>query len=232
MTDIQIDAADGGTFNAYFARPASGTGPGIVVIQEIFGVNDVMRKTCDDLAKDGYFALCPDLFWRQTPGVQLTDKTEEEWAKAFELMKGFSATRGIEDLIASLDHLRGFEGCTGKVGTIGYCLGGKLAFLMATRSDADCNVSYYGVGIENSLDEANAITKPLLMHVAKKDKFSSPEAQAQIRDVLGKNICVTIHTYPGCDHAFARVGGEHYDREAAELANRRSAAFLAENLKE
>jgi carboxymethylenebutenolidase len=232
MTDIQIDAADGGTFNAYFARPASGTGPGIVVIQEIFGVNDVMRKTCDDLAKDGYFALCPDLFWRQTPGVQLTDKTEEEWAKAFELMKGFSATRGIEDLIASLDHLRGFEGCTGKVGTIGYCLGGKLAFLMATRSDADCNVSYYGVGIENSLDEANAITKPLLMHVAKKDKFSSPEAQAQIRDVLGKNICVTIHTYPGCDHAFARVGGEHYDREAAELANRRSAAFLAENLRE
>jgi carboxymethylenebutenolidase len=232
MTDIQIDAADGGTFHAYFARPASGTGPGIVVIQEIFGVNDVMRKTCDDLAKDGYFALCPDLFWRQTPGVQLTDKTEEEWAKAFELMKGFSATRGIEDLIASLDHLRGFEGCTGKVGTIGYCLGGKLAFLMATRSDADCNVSYYGVGIENSLDEANAITKPLLMHVAKKDKFSSPEAQAQIRDVLGKNICVTIHTYPGCDHAFARVGGEHYDREAAELANRRSAAFLAENLRE
>jgi carboxymethylenebutenolidase len=232
MTDIQIDAADGGTFNAYFARPASGTGPGIVVIQEIFGVNDVMRKTCDDLAKDGYFALCPDLFWRQTPGVQLTDKTEEEWAKAFELMKGFSATRGIEDLIASLDHLRGFEGCTGKVGTIGYCLGGKLAFLMATRSDADCNVSYYGVGIENSLDEANAITKPLLMHVAKKDKFSSPEAQAQIRDVLGKNICVTIHTYPGCDHAFARFGGEHYDREAAELANRRSAAFLAENLRE
>jgi carboxymethylenebutenolidase len=232
MTDIQIDAADGGTFNAYLARPASGTGPGIVVIQEIFGVNDVMRKTCDDLAKDGYFALCPDLFWRQTPGVQLTDKTEEEWAKAFELMKGFSATRGIEDLIASLDHLRGFEGCTGKVGTIGYCLGGKLAFLMATRSDADCNVSYYGVGIENSLDEANAITKPLLMHVAKKDKFSSPEAQAQIRDVLGKNICVTIHTYPGCDHAFARVGGEHYDREAAELANRRSAAFLAENLRE
>jgi carboxymethylenebutenolidase len=103
---------------------------------------------------------------------------------------------------------------------------------MATRSDADCNVSYYGVGIENSLDEANAITKPLLMHVAKKDKFSSPEAQAQIRDVLGKNICVTIHTYPGCDHAFARVGGEHYDREAAELANRRSAAFLAENLRE
>jgi carboxymethylenebutenolidase len=232
MTDIQIDAADGGTFNAYLARPDSGNGPGIVVIQEIFGVNDVMRKTCDDLAKDGYFALCPDLFWRQTPGVQLTDKTEEEWAKAFELMKGFSATRGIEDLIASLDHLRGFEGCTGKVGTIGYCLGGKLAFLMATRSDADCNVSYYGVGIENSLDEANAITKPLLMHVAKKDKFSSPEAQTQIRDVLGKNICVTIHTYPGCDHAFARVGGEHYDREAAELANRRSAAFLAENLRE
>jgi carboxymethylenebutenolidase len=232
MTDIQIDAADGGTFNAYLARPDSGNGPGIVVIQEIFGVNDVMRKTCDDLAKDGYFALCPDLFWRQTPGVQLTDKTEEEWAKAFELMKGFSVTKGIEDLIASLDHLRAFEGCTGKVGTIGYCLGGKLAFLMATRSDADCNVSYYGVGIENSLDEANAITKPLLMHVAEKDKFSSPEAQAQIRDVLGKNICVTIHTYPDCDHAFARVGGEHYDREAAELANRRSAAFLAENLRE
>ncbi len=146
MPDIIIEVPDC-SFSAYLAFPASTTAPGIVVAQEIFGVNQVMRDVCDWLAGEGFVACCPDIFWRIEPGIQLTDKTEAEWARAFELFGLFDADKGIEDLKATLADLRGHEACNGKVGSVGYCLGGKLAYLMATRSDSDCNVSYYGVGL-------------------------------------------------------------------------------------
>ncbi|HEV7371061.1 dienelactone hydrolase family protein [Arenibaculum sp.] len=232
MTDVTIAASDGGSFAGYLARPAgAGPHPGLVVIQEIFGVNHVMRELCDGLAEQGYVALCPDLFWRQEPGIRITDKTDAEWARAFELYKGFNETKGVEDLIATLDHLRGIEGCSGRVGTIGYCLGGKLAYLMATRSDADCSVAYYGVAIEKNLDEAAAVTRPLLMHLAEKDQYVPPDARARILEAVGKVAAITAHVYPGVDHAFARPGGAHWNGEAAELANRRTADFLSANLK-
>jgi len=233
MPDITLKTADG-EFSGYLAMPrGDGDGsraPGLVVIQEIFGVNHVMRALCDDFAAQGFLALCPDLFWRQEPGVQLTDKTEAEWNRAFELYKGFHEAKGVSDLIAAVDHLRVHPRCSGKVGTIGFCLGGKLAYLMATRSNADCSVSYYGVGIENALGEAGAITRPLLMHIAEEDEFVSKDAQAQIKQALGRNPMITIHSYPGVGHAFARPGGKHYNEAAARLANERSAAFLKKNL--
>jgi carboxymethylenebutenolidase len=230
MSDVTIRAADGGSFSGYLATPKSGKGPGILVIQEIFGVNKVMRDITDGFAAQGYVALCPDLFWRQEPGIQLTDKTEAEWARAFQLYQGFDEAKGVDDLKATLAHLRGLPACTGKGGSVGYCLGGKLAYLMATRSDADCNVSYYGVGIDKALDEASKITRPLMLHIAEQDQFCPPEAQAQIKAVLGKNPKVTIYTYPGANHAFARPGGEHYDKAAAETANKRTAAFFKQHL--
>jgi carboxymethylenebutenolidase len=230
MTDITIDARDGGSFSAYVARPSSASAPGLLVIQEIFGVNQVMRDLCDGFAAQGYLAMCPDLFWRQEPGIRITDKTKAEWARAFELYKGFDETKGVSDLIASLEALRKLPGCNGRVGTIGFCLGGKLAYLMATRSDADCNVSYYGVGIEAALGEASAITRPYLAHVAAKDGFVPPAAQAQITEALARIASATVHVYADVDHAFARLGGEHYDAGAATLANQRSAAFLKTNL--
>ncbi len=150
MAEVTIRAADGGSFSAYLATPKSGKGPGIVLIQEIFGVNKVMRDLADGFAAQGYTVMCPDLFWRQEPGVQITDKTEAEWKKAFSLMQGFNTAKGVDDLKATLATLRKHQACTGKVGSIGYCLGGKLAFLMATRSDSDANVGYYGVGLQDS----------------------------------------------------------------------------------
>ncbi len=230
MPDISIAAQGGGDFSGYLATPASGSGPGIVLIQEIFGVNQFMRDTADRLAGDGYMALCPDLFWRQEPNIQLTDQSEAEWQRAFELYQGFDEAKGVDDLIATLDHLRGLEGCSAKVGSVGYCLGGKLAYLMATRSSADANVGYYGVGIEAALDEAANISKPLLLHIAEKDQFVPPEAQAQVHEGLDNNPRATIHDYPGVDHAFARAGGEHYDKDAADLANRRTSEFFATHL--
>jgi carboxymethylenebutenolidase len=230
MAEVTIASKDGESFMGYLATPSSGKGPGIVLIQEIFGVNQVMRDIADGHAASGYTVLCPDLFWRQEPGIQITDQSEAEWARAFELYQGFDEAAGVDDLQATLAHLRGLDACTGKVGSVGYCLGGKLAYLMATRTDADCNVGYYGVGIENALDESSKINTPLLLHVAAEDQFCPKEAQAKIHAALDGHANVTIHDYASVDHAFARIGGEHYDQAAASQANERTAAFFSANL--
>ena len=233
MAETSIKTPDG-TFMAYVATPknlaAGKKVPGLLVIQEIFGVNHVMRDLCDGFAAQGYVALCADIFWRQQPGVQITDKTEAEWKRGFELYQGFNEAKGVQDLIASLDHLRKLPSCSGKAGSVGYCLGGKLAYLMATRSNADANVSYYGGGIENLLGEASAITKPLLVHIAGEDEYVPKDAQAKIKDLLARNSAVSLHVYPGCNHAFARVGGAHWNAEGAKQANERTTAFLAKHL--
>ena len=229
MPDITIKGRDG-SFSAYLAMPPAGSGPGLLVIQEIFGVNYSIRRITDAYAAQGYVAICPDIFWRQEPGIQITDKTEAEWQKAFSLFQGFDVDKGIEDLKDSLAHLRKLKGCTGKAGTVGYCLGGKLAFLMATRSDADCNISYYGVGLQDLLGEAGKISHPTLLHIAGGDEYVPPAAQAAIKAGLKGNKHVTIHDYPGLPHAFARADGVHYDAAAATLANGRTAAFLKQNL--
>jgi len=230
MTEVTIRAADGGSFKAYLATPKSGKGPGILLIQEIFGVNKVMRDLADGYAAQGYVVMCPDIFWRQEPGVDITDQTKAEWDKAFKLFQGFNVDKGIDDLKATLAALRSHAACTGKVGSVGYCLGGKLAYLMATRSDSDADVGYYGVGIQDLLGEAKSIKKPLLLHVANKDGFVPPEAQAKVKAALKANSQVTINDYPEQDHAFARVGGEHYDKAAADLANKRTADFFKKHL--
>ncbi|HEY9566503.1 MAG TPA: dienelactone hydrolase family protein [Thalassobaculum sp.] len=222
-----IETKDGGSFKAYVAMPAKTPAPGLVVIQEIFGVNQVMRELTDAYAAAGYLAICPDIFWRIEPGVDITDQSEAEWQKAFDLFGKFDVDRGVDDLIATLGHVRGMAQCTGKAGAVGYCLGGKLAYLMATRSDAEANVSFYGVGLDDLIGEAGNITRPYLAHVAAKDGFVPPEAQAKFVPVLEKHPKASVHVYQDQDHAFARVGGKHYDRAAADLANGRTRDFLA-----
>lgn len=230
MADITIAGGDG-DFSAYLATPESGNGAGILVIQEIFGVNADMRAHCDAYAAQGYFALSPDIFWRQEPGIQLTDKTEAEWQRAFELYQGFDVPKGMEDLMASLSHLRSIDGCTGKAGTVGYCLGGLLAYLMACQSDAECNVGYYGVGIDAQLDQASNITAPTLLHIAEEDEYVKKDAQAAITSGLAGHSSVTVYGYPGVNHAFTRNDGIHYDADAAKLAHGRSADAFAAALK-
>ena len=229
MPDITLTSPDG-EFTGYLAQPSRSPAPGILVIQEIFGVNQDMRAHCDQLAADGYIALCPDLFWRQEPGIQLTDKTDAEWQRAFALYQGFDVDKGVADLKVALAYLRAAEGCTGRVGSVGFCLGGLLAYLMATRSDADCNVSYYGVGIDDKLDEASKISKPVLLHIAEEDEFVNKDAQAKIRAALADHAQVAVHVYPAVNHAFARNQGIHYDAQAASLATQRTADFFRSQL--
>ncbi len=224
---VTISGKDG-DYAGYLAAPSSGQGPGIVVIQEIFGVNAVMRQMCDRLADQGFFALAPDLFWRLKPGIELTDQTEGEWKEALELMGRFDPDKGVEDIQSAIDHLRVTAGVTGKIGTVGYCLGGMLAYLAATRTDADASVGYYGVSLPKYLGEAGNITRPLMLHIADEDGFSSKEAQAETLAALkGKAIC---HVYAEMDHAFARPGGANFNAEAAELANARTDAFFRDHL--
>src|SRR5579859_198653 len=218
MSTITIDTGDG-PMNAYLALPPGGTGPGIVLIQEIFGVNQVMRDLADEIASHGYVVACPDLFWRIEPGIDISDKTEAEWARAFDLFKTFHVEHGIRDLRATLTALRAHPAVKGKVGAVGYCLGGKLAYLMATRTDVDCAVGYYGVGLQDMLGEAAHIHKPLMLHIAGQDEFTPPDAQAKIHAALDHHHHITIHDFPSNNHAFARVGGAHYDRHEALIAN-------------
>jgi carboxymethylenebutenolidase len=227
-SDVTINSNDGGQFSGYLALPESGTGPGVVVIQEIFGVNDVMRGITDEWAANGYVALCPDIFWRQEPGIQLTDQTEEDWARAFELFNGFDLDMGVDDLSASIEMLRRMPECTGKVGTVGFCLGGRLAFLTATRADPDAAIGYYGVMLQEHTDET--LRAPVMLHIATEDGFVPKDAQEAVHAALDGNAKAILHDYEGNDHAFARKGGEHYDAAAEKLASERSQAFFKQYL--
>lgn len=224
---ITIGSYDGGEFSGYLAIPASGRGPGIVVLQEIFGVNANMRRVCEWFAEHGFVALCPDLFWRIEPGVELG---EEDRDKAMELYGKLDAQLAVDDAGAALDALRGHPACNGRAGAVGYCLGGRLAFLVACTHGPDAAISYYGVGIEQSLRAADYLASPLLLHIAGLDKYSPPPAVEEIRKALSNRPGVEIHLYPNSDHAFARPNGAHYDPAAAELANLRTLEFLMRHL--
>ena len=227
---ITIKAFDGGEFDAYLALPASGSGPGIVLLQEIFGVNQDMRTIADWYAARGFVVICPDLFWRQERNVQLTDQTDAEWQKAFALYQGLDVDKAVDDAGATLQFLRQHPACTGKVGAVGFCLGGKLAYLIAVRYHPDCSVGYYGVGIENALEELANLRHPLMLYVAELDQYCPTAAQAQLHAAMDGNPLVTMHDYARCDHGFARVGGAHYNAAAAELANLRTLEFFTRHL--
>jgi carboxymethylenebutenolidase len=228
MSMIKIAATDGsGSFGAYLVEPKEKPAGAVVLIQEIFGVNASMRETAAQVADLGFFALVPDLFWRIEPNVDLTDKTQAEWNKAFALMNAFDAAKGIEDLKATLAAARKLKGCNGKAGTMGYCLGGRLAFMMAEQSDADVNVSYYGVGLDSLVGDIAKVHKPLVVHIADKDEYFPPEGRARVIAAAKGNRHIATYTYPNADHAFARVGGIHWHARSAWIANGRSAEALA-----
>lgn len=224
---VEVKGPDGG-FRAYVARPQGPPKAAVVAIQEIFGVNAVMRKKADWLAREGFLAIAPDLFWRIQPGIDISDQTEAEWAQAFDYFKRFDVDAGVRDVQATIAHARGM-GCT-KVGAVGYCLGGLLAYLTACRTDADASVGYYGVNIPAFVGEAVNIKSPLMLHIAAKDGFVDKAAQDAMHAGLGGNPKITLHTYSEQDHAFTREGGKHYDATAAKIADDRTVAFFNAHL--
>jgi carboxymethylenebutenolidase len=224
---VDVQGPDG-SFKAYVARP-SGTPKGAVVaVQEIFGVNAVMRGKCDWLAREGFLAISPDLFWRIKPGIELTDQTDEEWKQAIDHMNALDKNASVRDVAATLAHARSMG--PSKAGVMGYCMGGYIAFLAACRTDTDATVCYHGGGIHTALDEAGGIKKPVMLHNPMKDAFIPVEALNAIRQRLSSNPLVSIREYAEQDHAFTREGGKHYDAAATELANGRTIAFFNQYL--
>jgi len=228
---IQVQTTDG-SFACYVARPATpGPHPVVVVLQEIFGVNAGIRSIADGYAGRGYIAVCPDLFWRTEPNVFLSEAVEGDWDKAFALYKAYDKDKGVDDIALVVRQARTLQDANGKVGVTGYCLGGLMTYLAAARTDADAFAAYYGGGTDAFLDEVANIRAPLLYHLAEADEFIGPDAQANIRAAFAGKDNIELFGYPGCNHAFARPGGKHYDAAAAQLANSRTDAFFARTLR-
>ena len=227
---VSISTLDGtDRFDCYLARPEGKPRAAIVVIQEIFGVNAGIRRKCDKLAAEGYLALAPDLFWRVEPNVELDPDVPEQFQKALGLMGQFDQDQGVRDIEATIRHARNAEGCA-KVGAVGYCLGGRLAYMTAARTDADASVGYYAVGIDNLLREKHAIAHPLMLHIAGGDHFVTPDIQRAMHEGLDDHPKVTLCDYPGLDHGFATEIGSRRDEEGAQLADKRTSEFFAEHL--
>lgn len=227
-----IATFDGGDhFDAYVAQPEGGDATAaIIVIQEIFGVNEGIRRKCDSWAKAGYLAYAPDLFWREQPHIELDADIAADFDAAIGHMQKLNQDQAIRDIEATIKAARTALGGEGKVGVVGYCLGGRLTFMSACRTDGDAFVAYYGVGIDGLLGEQHAIGKPVLLHIPTADHFVGPDAQKAMHEGLADNRHATLFDYDGLDHGFAAEMGDRRDEDGAQLADGRTADFFAEHL--
>ena len=227
---ITIEGRDG-AFGAYISQPKTLPAPAVAVLHEVFGVNADIRKTCDELAEQGFLAVAPDLFWRQEPGVDLSVTSEPDWQHGLRLYQAYDRDAGARDVKDTANVVVKLHECSGKVAVLGYCLGGLMTFLTAARYGVDAAVVYHGGDTEKYLNEVNGLNAPLLMHLAEEDEFISKPAQAEIKTALARKPNATVYSYPGQRHAFARHNGTHYNAEAAALANRRTREFLDQQLR-
>jgi carboxymethylenebutenolidase len=231
---IKIKALDeDALFSGYIAKPAGDVRAAIIVIPEIFGVNPGIRQKCEHWAQVGYLAVAIDIFWRFAPGVELDPDVEAQLQEAFGYFGQYDADNGVKDIEAAIHAIRrGEVGAAPiqKVGCVGYCLGGRLAYMAAARTDISASVGYYGVMIDQMLNESHAIANPLMLHIPTADHFVGPEAQAAIHAGLDGHAKVTLHDYVGLDHGFAAEMGNRRDETGAQLADSRTMAFFAEHL--
>lgn len=226
---IEVPTLEGDArFACYVAEPEGGATAAVVVIQEIFGVNAGIRAKCDALAAQGYAAYAPDLFWRLQPGFEVDPDADGALEQGIGLMQQLDQDMAIRDIEATIHAVRSAGAV--KVGAVGYCMGGRLAYMTAARTDVDATVGYYGVGIDGLLREATAIAHPLMLHIPTADGFVPPEVQAAMHAGLDDHPKVTLHDYEGLDHGFATQFGARRDEAGAQLADGRTEAFFAEHL--
>jgi carboxymethylenebutenolidase len=219
-----------GTFGAYIARPENAPAPAVVVLHEVFGINADIREKCDELAEQGFIGVAPELYWRQELGVDLSVRSESDWQHGLRLNQAYDRDGGAMDIKDTAETVAKLPECTGKVGLMGYCIGGLMTFLTTVRYGIDAAVAYHGGETEKFLDEAGGFRAPMLMHLGEEDEFISKPAQAKIKAALAGKPNVTIFSYPGQWHAFTRINGVHYNAEAAALANGRTSEFLKRQL--
>jgi carboxymethylenebutenolidase len=228
MTGVMTKIAfgDGGEFGVYLSKPATGRGPGMVMIQEIFGLTPWLKEIADDFAGRGYVVIVPEIFWRLEPGFVADAAIESDLAKGFQYRAQLDHPKAVEDIDSCLNALKALPECNGKVSVLGFCLGGTFAYLSATRLQIDAAVSYYGTQIHEYLDEADKVACPLLLHMAAQENNYSTEEAERIRSALGDGAGVTLHSYD-CGHAFANSGrADKFDKAAAAMAHKRTFEFL------
>lgn len=218
-----------GEIPVYVATPEDQTEAAIIVIPEIFGVNAGIRKKCDDWAALGYVAVAPDIFWRFAPGAELDPDVPEQFQQALGYFGQYDPDLGVQDIEAAIHWLRHVQ-AVDKVGVVGFCLGGRMAYMAAARTDIDASVGYYGVMIDQMLGESNAIANPLMLHIPTADHFVGPDAQAAIHAGLDDHAKVVLHDYVGLDHGFAAEMGSRRDDGGATLADQRTRDFFAAHL--
>ena len=229
-TNATCPTLDGkGTIPLYVARPQGEAKAAIIVIQEIFGVNPGIRKKADDWAANGYLAVAPDVFWRQKPGIDLDSDVPEQFQEAVDFMMKHDLDEGIKDIEAVIHWIRRDQNIA-KVGIVGFCMGGTIAYMAATRTDVDASVAYYGGGIPGMLGESHAIARPLMLHIPMADGFVQPDAQKAMHDALDGNDHCTLHDYEGLDHGFAAEHGVRRHPEGAALADQRTQEFFAKHV--
>lgn len=226
---ISIKTHDDKEFGGYLSLPPTGTGPGLIVIQEIWGVNAHIRAVADQYASDGYVVLSPDLFWRQEPRVDL-NYDEAGTAKAYEFMTNLDGPMAVKDLTSTVTTLRGRSEVKGKVGAVGYCMGGRLAYLAAAHSGIDSAVCYYGGGIQNNLDVAPSVAIPILFHFGEKDTHIPKEAVDAVRAAFVTHPNARVDVYADAEHGFNCWGRPSYKQSAAALARGRSLEWFATTL--
>jgi carboxymethylenebutenolidase len=231
MPDIEVEV-HGERMPAYLATPEDQPrAGGVVLIHEIFGLNKSMRATADRFAEAGFLTICPNLTWRQGNAEELEPGSEQALEEGRRRMAELTDDQMLDDIKATVLHLREMEECNGRVATVGYCMGGRLAWLMGCRGDTQANVSYYGTRIERHLTECVKLSRPFMMHIGEKDPYIPAETRERIRERLCPVAGMSFHTYPDVGHGFARPGATGADAKAAELANQRTVDFLNLNLR-
>ncbi len=226
---IKIKSKDNKEFSGYLCTPPSGNGPGLLLIQEIFGVNSHIREVAELYAQAGFVVLAPDLFWRVKADVELT-YSNSDFAQGLDIANKLNMEQVLSDLSDAINTLKELPAVTAKIGSVGYCLGGTLSYRLATHNNVAASVSYYGGSIAQALDEAKDLNTPLLMHFAELDKYIPAASLEKIRTALSNNSHSTIHYYPGVDHGFNCDQRGAYNRQAAMLAFARSVEFLHKHL--
>jgi carboxymethylenebutenolidase len=230
-SQLSITSADGQAFSAYVATPDSRPPfPAVVLIQEIFGINENMRWTAKRFATAGFLVIAPDLFWRTAPGIELDPTDTQQRARAMELNNAFNSQSGLSDCRQTVDQIRHFAACNGHVGAIGYCLGGRLAFLLAMQEGVDVGVCFYPVAIQAELKTLRASHVPILVHLGAEDVLCKPEAQQEIKEFVEGAKDNRVIIYEGVGHGFARLGRVGAAATAGESAELRSIEFLNRRL--
>ncbi|PXW29496.1 dienelactone hydrolase family protein [Paraburkholderia caballeronis] len=230
VTSQWIDIPAGNdSFGGYLALPKGGKGPGIIIIQEIFGVNGHIRDVTEQYALDGYVALAPDIFWRTQPRVEL-GYVGADRDKGIELLQKTDVQLAVQDIGSAAAALRQRPEVNGKIAAIGYCFGGRLAYLAAAEGSVDAAVTYYGGGIQNQLDVADKVKVPIQFHYAELDHGIPLSAVGEVKERFAGRDNAEFHLYPNADHGFNCSVRASYNQHASALAHGRTLTFLADHL--